>query len=87
MRGIDLAAKPLMQPAFSSAANRQHREGDDQCRDHQSPLSEAADDSDARRQPGARGTREPANPEMTLGMDNDAGPEKADDDETSGENE
>jgi hypothetical protein len=76
--GLVLAAKPLVQPAFHSAANGQDREGDDQCDDHHSPLSEAADNSDAGRQPGAGGAGEPANPEMTSRVDNDAGAEKAD---------
>ena len=42
------------------------------------PLSEAADDADAGGEPGAGGAGEPANPEMTPGVHNDAGAEKAD---------
>src|SRR3954452_8508756 len=76
--GLALAAKPLVQPAFHSAANGQDREGDDQCDDHYAPLSEAADDSDAGREPGAGGTGEPANPEMTPCVNNDACAKKAD---------
>src|SRR6185369_10121344 len=73
-----LAAKPLVQPAFDPAANGQDRESDDQCDDHHAPLSEAADNSDAGRQPGTGSAGESANPEMTPCVDNDACAEKAD---------
>src|SRR5438132_9117363 len=76
--GLVLAAKLLVQPAFSSAANGQDREGNDHCDDHYAPLSEAADNSDAGRQPGTGGAGEPANPEMASGVNDDACAEKAD---------
>jgi len=68
------------------AADDQERECDHQGDRDDQPLPDAAGDADARREPGAGGGRESANPKMMLGMDDDAGAEKTDAGEDSLDN-
>ena len=60
------------------AADDQERERDHKGGRDDQPLPDAAGDADARREPGAGGAGEPANPKMMLGMDDDAGAQKTD---------
>src|ERR1700730_5568821 len=67
-----------MPPMLEPAAGAQHCDCDHQGDRDDHPLPDAAGDADARREPGAGGAGEPANPKMMLGMDDDAGAEKTD---------
>src|SRR5260370_39891180 len=67
-----------MQPMLEPAADDQERERDHKGGRDDQPLPDAAGDADARREPGAGGAGEPANPKMMLGMDGDAGAQKTD---------
>jgi hypothetical protein len=67
-----------MEPALDPAADNQKRERDHERGPDKPPLPDTAGDPNAGRQPGTGGAGEPAHPKMMLGVDDDAGAEKAD---------
>ncbi len=60
------------------AACNQNREYDHQSNSHDPPMSRAADDADAGREPGTCSTGQSVNPQIVLCVNDHTGPEKTD---------